>query len=250
MILVFILLAIIVIISILFLLILFSTFRIELDSLELSNIGKDAKKTNIQSKDDLRKNLKPENKTKNKSENIQQDIQKESKQDNKNNETLIFSLYLANKIKWLSIKLGDRKIKKIYHKINLEKIDIKKLEKEFKLEDLRVLGKIKPKIGYFNLKADLGASSPIITAFLIAGGATIISNILAHYAKDNQFQNYQYVLTPIYDNKILYKIKFNCIIEIKMVHIINVIYIFIKKGRSDKNERTTSNRKSYGYSYE
>ena len=163
---------------------------------------------------------------------------------------LIISLYLANKIKWLSIKLGDSKMKKIYRKMHLEKIDIKKLEKEFKLEDLKILGKIKPKIAYFNLNASLGAQNPITTAFLIAGSATIISNILAHFAKDNKFKNYQYVLTPIYHNNILYKIKFNCIIEIKMVHIINVIYIFIKKGRSDKNERTASNRKSYGYSYE
>lgn len=233
MILVFILLAIIVAISIFILLILFSTFRIELDNLEISNmVNKQSKNV----KETEAKNIQRKNKSK--------DMQ------NINKETLILSLYLANKIKWLAIKLGDRKIKKMYHKMHLEKIDIKKLEKEFKLEDLKTLGKLKLKIAYFNLQASLGLSSPIITAFLIAGSATILSNILAHLAKDQQFQNYQYVLTPIYNNKILYKIKFNCIIEIKMVHIINVIYIFIKKGRSDENERTTSNRKSYGYSYE
>ena len=63
-------------------------------------------------------------------------------------------------------------------------------------------------------------------------------------------EHYNYTIEPIYQNKNIYKIQFNCIIQVKMVHIINVIYIFLKKGRSDLNERTTSNRRSYGYSYE
>lgn len=40
----------------------------------------------------------------------------------------------------------------------------------------------------------------------------------------------------------------NCIINVKMVHIIYVIYILLKKGMI-KNERT-SNRGAYDYSYE
>ena len=56
-------------------------------------------------------------------------------------------LYLFNKIKWFGIRLNDKKIRKIYGKIQLEKINIKKLEQEFKLEDLKELKEIKPKTG-------------------------------------------------------------------------------------------------------
>ena len=45
-----------------------------------------------------------------------------------------------------------------------------------------------------------------------------------------------------------YYISLDSIISIKIVHIINSMLIFVKKGR-DKNERT-SNRRPYAYSYE
>ena len=67
---------------------------------------------------------------------------------------------------------------------------------------------------------------------------------------DTKYQNYIYNIKPIYNNKNLYKINLNCIIEIKMVHIINIIYMLLKKGRKKNECSTTSNRKPYAYSYE
>ena len=63
-------------------------------------------------------------------------------------------------------------------------------------------------------------------------------------------ERYIYNIKPLYYNKNLYKINLNCIIEIKMVHIINIIFILIKKGRKKNEQSTTSNRKPYAYSYE
>lgn len=163
---------------------------------------------------------------------------------------ITFSLYLGNHIKWLWFNLNSEKMKKYYSKIQLEKIDYKILKNNFKLEYLKELKKLKPKLSYLDLDFDLGVESPVTTAFLVSSIASIISIILPHVAKSIDKKRYKYKIVPIYKNKTLYKIKFNCIIEIKLVHIINIIYSVIKKGRSDNNERKTSNRKSYGYSYE
>ena len=102
-----------------------------------------------------------------------------------------------------------------------------------------------------NLLINVGLLSPVTTAFLVLLISSTISIFLPHFVKKLVPDNYKYNINPIYQNRNLYKIEFNCIIEIKMVHIINVILYFMKKkGKSDKNERTASNRKSYGYSYE
>lgn len=162
---------------------------------------------------------------------------------------VIFSLSIG-KFNWLKISLNQKRIKLLYTKMHLERIDIKKIEQDFKWENLKVLPKLHLMITYFHLRANLGFKSPITTAFTIASIASLISILLSHFAKEWKKENYQYSINPIYLQKNLYQINFNCIIEFKMVHIINVIYIFVKKGKSDKNEPTTSNRKSYGYSYE
>ena len=97
MVLVFILLAIFILLLTIIFLVLLSTFRIEIKNLKLSNI---------------------ENKNQ---------IKKQQKSDF----AIILSFYLFNKLKWISINLNDEKIKKAYRKIQLEKIDLKKLEKAF-----------------------------------------------------------------------------------------------------------------------
>ena len=96
----------------------------------------------------------------------------------------------------------------------------------------------------------IGLESPVLTAFTVTTLSSIISIFLPYVATSEKKEQYEYVITPIYQNRNLYKIEFNCIIQVKMVHIINVISSILKKGRSDLNERTTSHRRSYGYSYE
>ena len=211
MVLVFILLTIFIIMLALFFLILLSTFRIEIKNLTASNL----------------------------------------KQEKNNKDyVIILSLYLANKLKWISIHLNDKKLRKAYSKMQLEKIDLKKLEKNFKWQDLKKIQKLQPKISEFNLKMKVGVESPVMTAFLVATLSSIISIVLPYFATNMKKEHYDYTIEPIYQNQNLYKIQFNCIIQVKMVHIINVITSFFKKGRSDLNERTTSNRRSYDYSYE
>lgn len=170
---------------------------------------------------------------------------------NKAKYAIIISLYLGNKIKWIWFNLNDKRMKKMYSKIQLEKLDFQKLKKDFKMKDLKQLPKLKPKISYLNLDANLGVIDPTATSFLVAIIATIISLLLPHLATDLKEKNYIYNIKPLYYNQNLYKVNVDCIIEIKMVHIINVIYyILIKKGRKKNDQSTTSNRKPYAYSYE
>lgn len=214
MILVFILLGILILISFVTILIILSTIHIEVKNLEISNIKRKGK--------------------------------------SKSEYAVSICLYLGNKIRWLWFNLNDEKMKKMYSNIQLEKIDLKKGVKFLKYENLKEIKRLKIEFSEFNLEAIIGFANPIITSFTVAGIASIIPIFLAYFSKiyGNGNKKYRYIVKPIYENKNLYKIKLNCIIEIKTVHIINMLYIFLKKGRSERNEQSTSNRKSYDYSYE
>ena len=212
MVLVFILLAILILVLTFVIFVLLSTYRIDIKNLYLTNMNE--------------------------------------KRDSNSKFQIILAFYLFNKIKWISVKLDKEKAEKLYSKIKLENLDLKKLEKDFKWEYLKIFKKLNIQVPYLNLKANLGLESPISTAFLVSSLSAIISIWLPHVAVKLKKENYKYIIEPVYKNRNLYKIEFNCIIQVKMVHIINVIYLFVKKGRSDENERTASNRRSYGYSYE
>lgn len=98
---------------------------------------------------------------------------------------------------------------------------------------------------------NIGTKSPLVTSLLVVTISNAISLLLPHLVNNLKDNRYFYNIKPLYYNKELYKINLDCIIEIKMVHIINVIYyIFLKKGRRKNERSTTSNRKSYAYSHE
>lgn len=211
MVLVFILCTIVILITLLICITILSTIRLEVDNFAMSNV----------------------NRTK-------AFVSKEYK--------LIISLYLFNKIKWLSFHLNDKRMRNMYSKMKLEKVDLKQLEKDVKFEDLKEIKNIKPKIAYLDVDLKLGVQDVIATSFIIAIISTLISVLLPYAMKRYKKDRYNYKIMPLYMNKNVYEIKFDCIIEVKIVHIINIIYVFLKKRRR-KDERT-SNRRSYGYSYE
>lgn len=187
-----------------------------------------------------------------------------------------FGLYFMKKIRIIGLKLNKDKQEKIKRKIQklqnsklikkLSKTSIKKipLKLEKKLEREILLNNIKPsklaKIIFKNLKIEIlkfkmnlqiGLENVIITSSLITIISVIVPIILRltnKYIKN--INNYRYEILPIYGNKNALKLDLNCIINLKLVHIINIIYIIVKmKRRSDKNERT-SNRRSYDYCHE
>ena len=114
---------------------------------------------------------------------------------------------------------------------------------------LKVIKKIKLDVKELNLKIDLGTENAALTSMIIA----IISSILAIFLrkKIKSTEEQYFIITPIYQNRNYLNIDFSGIFEIKMNHIINVIYLLSRKNKKGvKKYERTSNRRSYDYSYE
>lgn len=182
-------------------------------------------------------------------------------------------IYLLNKIRIIKLTVNEKKIRKLQNSkliknisnINFGRIT-KKLEKTIQDKVIQnyksfnmlnfiklLLKKIKPEVLKFKLNLKIGVEDIMVTTYAIPIISTLISFILRLTVKDihlkNKRKDYYYKIEPIY-NKNIINLRLNCIINVKIVHIINIIYIFlIKRRRSDKYERT-SYRRSYGYSHE
>ena len=86
-----------------------------------------------------------------------------------------------------------------------------------------------------------------LTALLVAIISSITGIVFRKSIIDSKKQSFRIV--PVYINKNLINIAVSGIFEIKMIHIINIMYVLNKKEGVKKNERT-SNRRTYDYSYE
>lgn len=229
MLIVFILSIILTIILLVFVLITFSTLKIEIEKFEADNYDKKEKAV----KDYL----------------------------------LFVRLYLFNKIRWFGIKIDKERIetlkegyllKLLDKKLGVEKgEELKRLE-QFIIENrrkilskkfLRKIGELNVYVSKINLKFDVGTKNPILTAFIVTFLSSVISILIGKKIKHFRKENYRYLINPVYINKNIFKIKVNCIINVKMVHIMNMIYVFSKR-RSDSKYGRTSNRRTYDYSHE
>ena len=77
--------------------------------------------------------------------------------------------------------------------------------------------------------------------------STFIAIILRRKIK--KIEDQTFIINPVYINQNLVNIILSGIFEIKVIHIINILYVLNKKGSVKKYERT-SNRRAYDYSYE
>ena len=140
----------------------------------------------------------------------------------------------------------------------MEKLKIKEKIKEFdkKLlqnknkfdkEALNIVKKANIEIERFDIYLELGTENASLTAFLVPAIATILNIWLGRKVKD--YNNQKTEIKPLFLNQNMINIVFSGIFKFKIIHIINIIYMLIKKGRVKKYERT-SNRRSYAYRYE
>lgn len=119
----------------------------------------------------------------------------------------------------------------------------KKYSKKIKLS----LKKANIKLEKLNLNIVIGTEDCILTAYLVGIISIIISNIIPHVCNyQNNLEEYNYNIIPVY-NKNFSKLSLNCIISVKLVHIIYIIFLIWKGSRKDER---SPNRKSYEYSYE
>ena len=150
------------------------------------------------------------------------------------------SIHLFNKLKWISLRIDNKKMQKIFVKLHLDNLDIKKLEKDFQISDIKEIIEIRPKISQLDLQIKLGLEDVILTTYTIPILATVISFILATSVKRENMNKIKYNVEPIYDNKNLYKIKLNTILEIKLLNLLNSSFkIYV--SRRQKGNKLTKN---------
>ncbi len=164
---------------------------------------------------------------------------------------LELSWIILSKIPIIKIKLNKHTVKKLKLKDKFVDIDVKMWEERKKIdkETISIIKKIDFAIRKLKLKIDIGTENSAITSLLIPIVSTVISFLLRNKMKTKEEQTY--IVQPIYNNQNYLNITISGIFEIKMNHIINVVYLLSrKKKKGVKKYERTSNRRSYDYSYE
>ena len=159
---------------------------------------------------------------------------------------------ILRKIPIISIGITKQKIQKLKLNEKMKNADLKVIEdKKFDKKMLELIKKSNISIKKFDLKIELGTKSPSLTALLVPIVSTIIAIILQKNMQNTKNYYPKFIIEPKYINQNLINIAFDGIFEMKLIHIINMIYILNKKEKEGvKKYERTSNRRSYDYSYE
>ena len=157
--------------------------------------------------------------------------------------------YILSKIPIMKFNIHKTKMEKIKIKEKIRNIDFKILEEQGKIDvkKLKTLKELKMKIKSVNLNLEIGTENAALTSILVPVISTVIAIVLRK--KVRKYENQIFIINSVYLNQNLLNISLSGIFEIKINHIINMIYILNKKEGVNKYERT-SNRRSYDYSYE
>ena len=158
------------------------------------------------------------------------------------------SLNFLEKLPIFFTKINNKKGRKIYKSIKSKQMNFSKIKGKIpKLNEVTAFIKnLKIELSNFQFYINLGLENVASTSYAVGIIASIIGIILPHLVHRN-IDSCKYIVNPIYNNKNEYEINLDCIICIKVVHIIYSLISFIKKRRDENNERT-SNRRTYAIS--
>ena len=168
---------------------------------------------------------------------------------------IIIKLKIFENIPILKFTLNKNKVKKIQQSLKMNE-KVKQLEKDI-LEnknkfDKKMVQGLKEfskniYIEKLDLEIEFGTENAFLTSMLVAFFSSILSIVFSKIRVREK--NIVYEIEPVYRNENSIKIEISGIFQIKLIHIINTIYVLNKKG-GRKNHERTSNRRSYEYSYE
>ena len=165
---------------------------------------------------------------------------------------IVISLNLFNKIKWLKLRINKERVKKIRGNTKLKVLN--------KILDTKVLRKFKNarkifakdwkhvikefnrfEIEKIDIRSKLGTENAATTALITGTISAILGIILSR-----KIAQPKYKIEPLYIDKNYIYLSINCIIAIKLVHIINMNK---KLGKEVYQENgRTSNRRAYANS--
>ena len=168
---------------------------------------------------------------------------------------IIIKLKIFGNIPILRFTMNKNKLRKIQQSWKMNE-KVKQLEKnilqnkdKFDMKMIKGVKEFSKNIYMENLdlEVELGTENAFLTSMLVAFFSSIlaISFSIMHVKE----KNIVYEIEPVYRNENFIKIEISGIFQIKLIHIINTIYVLNKKG-GRKNHERTSNRRSYDYSYE
>lgn len=167
----------------------------------------------------------------------------ESKKQNNKNVIISISLKLGG-FKWFEFKMNKNKISSLYAKMKITEYkhnkDIKnKMKRLLKacIQDKRIIklaSNLSIEIKEFKSEIFLGTEDTIVTSYLVAVVAIIISNVIPHTIK-NSLNAIQYKVLPIYKQKNMYILKLDSIIDIKIMKIIEII-LKVKRTIKENND--------------
>lgn len=148
------------------------------------------------------------------------------------NDNFIFKLYL----KLFKIPIFKVDVTKATFQKNKVKIEINKMKQKIRQEEKKLdfkmiaqLKKLKINFKSLNFVVNIGTEDAAVTAITTGVLATSIGIALRSILNLNE--NNYFKVIPIYQNKNLLKIDFNCMFEIKLINIIYTILALKKANR-------------------
>lgn len=157
---------------------------------------------------------------------------------------LNIEIYFLNKFKLIKLVIDDDKIK---DSIKTGKIDINKIKNnnQFNKDSLKLIKNLKINIEYFKLEGEFSTFNNVLSAWIYGFINAIIPILIGSKINGKYVNNIRII--NVNENKI--NINFNCIINVKIVNIINILLYLKKKGGVENNGKS-SNRRAYAYSNE
>lgn len=157
---------------------------------------------------------------------------------------LNLSILLFNRFKLIKLSIDNKKIIKILKsgKVNFTNVNIskesKKIIKNFLKSDAVIIETLSID-GYFS------TFNNVLSGIIFSISSALIPILISKKLEGRYNNNISF----LNQNQNIINISINCIISIKIVNIINTLYLLKKKGGSDKYGKS-SNRRSYAYSNE
>lgn len=151
---------------------------------------------------------------------------------------------LFNRFKVLKLQIKKK---------TLEKINFNKILDKFKNKSIRqdrdivkdYLKQLDIKTYELKVKAKFGLNNAVLLAYLVAIIDIALSIIFARISNSFNKEKFSYIIEPAQTEKFSLKISINCIINVKIANIINILFM----NRSEDNDGA-SNRGFNGNSHE
>lgn len=164
---------------------------------------------------------------------------------------IVIQLKILKCIPIFKVKLTKDRLEKLRLKEKIKKVDFTALETNLSWdrEIVKSIKQLDVSIPKINLHIDIGTENASLTSILVPAISTAIAIVLRKKVK--QYENQIFIMHPVYQNQNLVNLFISGIFEVKMRHIIDIMYHFMKKEKKGvKKYERTSNRRAYDYSYE